>query len=125
MVRNKNNLLDDKGFVRERGFSKLISLFYEIIEKRGWEFFCSHKAPGFFALPREFYANMVGMREDSVYVRGVWVPFGHKRICHTPIPNPTRLANPNRFRGAKPYTGTPCYFFLIIFFYQQSFIIYK
>ena len=23
---------------------------------------------------------MVGMREDSVYVRGVWVPFGHKRI---------------------------------------------
>ena len=28
----------------------------------------------------EFYANMVGMREDSVYVRGVWVPFGHKRI---------------------------------------------
>ena len=28
----------------------------------------------------EFYANMVGMGEDSVYVRGVWVPFGHKRI---------------------------------------------
>ena len=23
---------------------------------------------------------MVGMREDSVYVRGVWVPFGNKRI---------------------------------------------
>ena len=23
---------------------------------------------------------MVGMREDSVYVRGVWVTFGHKRI---------------------------------------------
>ena len=23
---------------------------------------------------------MVGMREDSVYVRRVWVPFGHKRI---------------------------------------------
>ena len=23
---------------------------------------------------------MVGMREDLVYVRGVWVPFGHKRI---------------------------------------------
>ena len=28
----------------------------------------------------EFYANMVGIREDSVYVRGVCVPFGHKRI---------------------------------------------
>ena len=23
---------------------------------------------------------MVGMREDTVYVRGVWVPFEHKRI---------------------------------------------
>ena len=23
---------------------------------------------------------MVGMREDTIYVRGVWVPFGHKRI---------------------------------------------
>ena len=40
---------------------------------------CTHSA-GFSALVREFYANMVGMREDSVYVRGVWVPFGHKRI---------------------------------------------
>ena len=75
-----NRLLADKGFVSERGFGKLISPFYEIIEKRGWEFFYSHKEPGFSALAREFYANMVGMREDSVYVRGVWVPFGHKRI---------------------------------------------
>ena len=36
--------------------------------------------------------------------------------CHTPDPGPTRFANPNRFRGAKPYTGT--FFF---FFNQQSF----
>ena len=74
-----NRLLADKGFVSERGFGKLISPFYEIIEKRGWEFFCAHKAPGFSAIAREFYANMVGMREDSVYVRGVWVPFKHKK----------------------------------------------
>ena len=33
--------------------------------------------------------------------------------CHAPDPGPTRLANPNRFRGAKPYTGTP---YLFIFF---------
>ena len=75
-----NRLQADKGFVSERGFGKLISHFSEIIEKRGWEVFCAHKAPGFSALAREFYANMVGMREDSVYVRGVWVPLGHKRI---------------------------------------------
>ena len=31
-------------------------------------------------MAREFYANMVGMREDSVYIQGVWVPFGRKRI---------------------------------------------
>ena len=73
-----NRLLTDKGFVRERGFGKLISPFYEIIEKRGWECFCAHTAPGFSAMAREFYANMVGMRDYSVYVQGVWVPFGHK-----------------------------------------------
>ena len=75
-----NRLLADKGYVSERGFGKLISPFYEIIEKRGWECFCAHTMPGFSALAREFFANMVGMREDSLYVRGVWVPFGHKRI---------------------------------------------
>ena len=74
-----NRMLADKGSISEKGFGKLISLFSKIIEKRGWEFFYSHKVPGFSALVREFYANMVG-REDSVYVRGVWVPFGHKRI---------------------------------------------
>ena len=75
-----NKQLADKGFVNERGFGKLISPFSKIIENRGWEFFCTHKAPGFAALAREFYANMVGMREDSVYVRGLWVPFGHRKI---------------------------------------------
>ena len=73
-------MLADKGFVCERGFGKLISFFSEIIEKRGWESFCAHAALGFSTLAREFYANMVGMREDTVYVRGVWVPFRHKRI---------------------------------------------
>ena len=75
-----NRLLANKGFVSKRGFRKLISPFSEIIEKRGWKCFCAHMAPGFSALAREFYANMVGMREDSVYVRGVWVPFRYKRI---------------------------------------------
>ena len=73
-------VLDDKNFVCKRGFGKLISPFYEIIEKRGWERFCAHKAPGLFALARELYANMVGIKEDEVYVQGVWVPFGHQRI---------------------------------------------
>ena len=64
----------------ERGFGKLISPFSEVIDKRGWGFFCEHKAPRFSALAKEFYANMMGMKEDSVYVRGVCVPSRHRRI---------------------------------------------
>ena len=75
-----NKVLFDKEFMCERGFGKLISPFSEVIEKRGWGFFCEHMVPGFSALAREFYVNMVGMKEDSVYVRGVWVPFGDRRI---------------------------------------------
>ena len=70
----------DKDFVCERGFGKVIPPFSEVITKRGWEFFCEHKAPGFYALPREFYANMLGMKDNSTYVRGVWVPLDDKRI---------------------------------------------
>ena len=63
-----NKLFANKGFIRERGFGKLISPFSEIIENKGWDFFCKHKAPGFTALARKFYSNMVEMKEDSVYV---------------------------------------------------------
>ena len=42
--------------------------------------FCKNKPPGFDAVVKEFYSNMIDMREDSVYVRGVWVPMGHERI---------------------------------------------
>ena len=34
--------------------------------------------------------------ENTVKLNGV--------RCHTPIPGPTRLADPNRVRGARPYT---------------------
>ena len=75
-----NKVMWNKEFICERGFRKLISPFSEVIEKRGWAFFCKHKAPGFSALPREFYENMVGMKEDFVFVRGVWVPFDDRSI---------------------------------------------
>ena len=61
-------VLANMGFICERGFGKLISHFSEIIENRGWESFYAHAVPGFSALAREFYVNMVGMREDTVYV---------------------------------------------------------
>ena len=40
-----------------------------------------------------------------------------RRACHAPDTGPTRLANPNRFRGAKPYTGTP---YLFIYFFKTN-----
>ena len=61
-------VLANKGFSSERGFGKLISPFSKIIENRGWESFCAHTALEFSALAREFYANMVGIREDTVSV---------------------------------------------------------
>ena len=64
-------MLADKGFVSERGFGNLISHFYEIIEKRGWEIFCAHMVLGFSTMAREFYVKMVGMREDSFRVRSL------------------------------------------------------
>ena len=42
--------------------------------------FCKHKPPGFAVVVREFYANIMEMKEDSVCVRGIWVPVGHERI---------------------------------------------
>ena len=39
--------LQYKDFIGERGFSKWISLFQEIVEKRGWLLFFEHKGPGF------------------------------------------------------------------------------
>ena len=39
--------------------------------------------------------------------------------CHTPIPGPTRLADPNRVRGARPYTGT----LYLIFFSKAELIL--
>ena len=42
--------------------------------------FCKYKPPGFAAVVREFYSNMIDIREDLVYIKGVWVPMGHERI---------------------------------------------
>ena len=72
--------LRNKGFIGERGFGKFVSPFAEIIENRGWSLFCKHKPPGFAAVVREFYPNMIDMKEDSVFVRGIWVLMGHERI---------------------------------------------
>ena len=69
-----------KGFIGESGFSQLISPFKELIEQRGWGKFCKHYKTGYAAIVREFYSNLVGRKENSVFVRGVWVPYGAETI---------------------------------------------
>ena len=32
---------------------------------------------------KEFYANMVGMKDKAVYIRGTWIPFGREQIDQT------------------------------------------
>ena len=75
--------LKEKDFIVERGFNGLISPFIKVIEKRGWQLLCEHKAPGFMALVKEFYVNMVGVREKIVYVRGEWISFNREKINET------------------------------------------
>ena len=75
--------MKDRGFIVERGFNKLISPFVEMIEKRGWHLLSEHKAPGFVALVKEFYANMVGVRGKTVYVTGEWIYFTKEKINET------------------------------------------
>ena len=69
-----------KGFVVERRFKHPITPFKEMIEKRGWETLCAHRRAGYAAVVREFYSNLVGRKDNTVYVRGVWVPYGAQAI---------------------------------------------
>ena len=69
-----------KGFVGEKGFSQLISPFKELIEQREWGKFYKHYKTGYAAIVREFYSNLIGRKDNSVFVRGVWVPYGAENI---------------------------------------------
>ena len=70
----------NKGFVAERRFRNPITPFKEMIEQRGWEALCTHQKSGYAAVVREFYSNLVGRKDNTVFVRGVWVPYGAKAI---------------------------------------------
>ena len=70
----------DRGVVVEREFNKLVSPFIEMLEKRGWQILGEHKAPGFVALVKDFFANMVGVEGHNVYFIGEWVSFSRETI---------------------------------------------
>ena len=101
-----------KGFIGERGFNQLISPFKELIEQIGWGKFYTHRKTGYAAVVREFYSNLVGRKENTVYVRGVWVPYGAKTINEMygmeGAKNGSKfkklMSNPNREKMAKRLT---------------------
>ena len=70
----------NKRFVAERRFRNPITPFKEMIEQRGWEALCAHQKSGYAAVVKEFYSNLVGRKDNTVFVRGVWVPYGAKAI---------------------------------------------
>ena len=72
--------LKDRGFIVERGFKKLISPFSEMLEKREWQSLGEHKEPGYAALVKEFFANMVEEEGKKVYVRGQWIDFSKEKV---------------------------------------------
>ena len=72
--------LQRKDLIGERGFNKWISPFHELVERKGWHLLCEHKAPGFVDVVKEFYANMIGMKDKIVYVRGRWISFSIEQI---------------------------------------------
>ena len=75
--------MQQRDFIGERGFSKLISPFQEVIDSKGWPLLYEHKTPRFVDVVKDFYVNMVGMKDKSVYVRGKWIPFSREHIDQT------------------------------------------
>ena len=54
-----------------------------MLEKRGCEILNEHKAPSFVALVKDFYANMVRVKEEKVCVRGKCISFSRETINET------------------------------------------
>ena len=53
--------------------------------EQGWHLFHEHKAPGFVDMVKEFYANMVGMKDKVVYIRGNGYPLVENRLTRRTI----------------------------------------
>ena len=75
--------LQHRDSIGERGFNKWVSPFQDLVESKGWHLFNEHKAPRFVDMVKEFYANMVGIKDKIVYVRGRWLSFNRELIDHT------------------------------------------
>ncbi|PON90635.1 hypothetical protein TorRG33x02_134920 [Trema orientale] len=52
----------------------------DVIIQHNWQLFCAHHEDPIVPLVREFYANLTDPEEDTVYVKGVQVPWSEEAI---------------------------------------------
>ena len=69
-----------KGVYRRKGIQSIHLSVQRIDRAKRVEKFREQRKIGYTAVVREFYSNLVGRKENSVFVRGVWIPYGAKTI---------------------------------------------
>ena len=69
-----------KGIYRRKGIRSTNLPVQRIDRAKRVGKFCKYYKTGYAAIVREFYSNLVGRKENSVFVRGVWVPYGAENI---------------------------------------------
>ena len=79
----------------------------------GWSLFCKHKSPSFATVVRDFYANMMEMKEDEMRQRFIG--------SVAPLFGPTRLAGPKRIKDACliPFFYFTFHLFIYLFIFKS------
>ena len=67
-VAEKYTKLVSLNFNKERGFFKPNGILRREISMRGWTKLCKHPAPVVALVVREFYANLCGERDKTIFV---------------------------------------------------------
>ena len=113
-------VMPNKGVVRFSKREKLTPRYvgpFEILERVGTVAYRLALLPSLLGVHEVFHVSM--LHKYTPYPAhvvdwgGIVDTYG---TCHTPIPGPTRLVDPNRVQGARPSTGT----LYLFFFFSQS-----
>lgn len=73
-------ILDEKGFQFPPQPSGITQTLYAAVARRGWQEFCKHPRDPVLPLVKEFYANMLGQSQQTIWVRNSLVPLDPRVI---------------------------------------------
>lgn len=77
-------LISNKKVVRERALNwkddQGDSEIKDLVQALEWQKFCDSPREANLPLVKEFYANMKGMKQGKVFVRGIWITFDGEEI---------------------------------------------